>query len=128
MAEDCFNVFNSNREHTKLIDVVCLSISLVGGTEEVRVFIESNFNNLASCILEKIQSNKDFDLIKSFAELCGMTTKKVSPLPLINCPELKTIIMLFSEFLAQTSENDANTQIIFVLHDLVCNPNSDVRR
>lgn len=128
VATDCFTSFNNNRDNIKCIDVCCLAISLIGGTPEVKHFIENNFNDLVSCILQKLESNHDMDLIKAFAELWCMVTKKVSPVPIVTCPDLRTLIILFSEFLMNTIENDANTEIIFFLHDLICNPNTDVRR
>ena len=56
-----------------------------------------------------------------------MSTKKVSPYPMVNCPDLEKVILLFGEFLKTTVENEANTEIIFFLHDLVCNDDKDVR-
>lgn len=100
VATDWLNSFDSNKEHTKCIEVWYLAISLIGGTSDVNTSIESNFESSADRIQQKIEVNKDFGLIRWFSELCRITTNY---------------------------ESDSNKEIIFFLHDLLCNPNTDVR-
>lgn len=69
VAKDCFNCFNASSQNTHCITVVSLAISLVGGTNEVKEFVTTNFNDLASCILQKYKTDQDPDLVKSFAGL-----------------------------------------------------------
>lgn len=128
VSTDCFKCFSKNPENSKCIEVCCLAISLIGNRQNVCEFIENNFNNVSSILLEKVQQENNMDLVKCYAEFCGRVSKKVSPVPIITCPDLKPMIILFTEFLMNTVENDANTEIIFFLHDLVCNPNTDVRQ
>mmetsp|Transcript_1226 Transcript_1226/g.1110 ORF Transcript_1226/g.1110 Transcript_1226/m.1110 type:complete len:186 (+) Transcript_1226:568-1125(+) len=50
-----------------------------------------------------------------------MTSKKFSTTPIMSCPDFNNIVMVFSEFLANQMERDANKDIIFFFHELICN-------
>lgn len=74
-----------------------------------------------------IDIKQDYEMIKSFAEFWSRIARKYNALAIVQSKYLKTMIMLFSEFLMSTVENDANTEIVFFLNDLIWNESIEIR-
>jgi hypothetical protein len=126
VVTDCFNCFDKNKEDSKVIDVCNLALSLTVKTPEIEKFMFENFNGLVGWILGKIDG-KDTDHIKSFAQFCYMTSKKISPEPMLSWPDLEQTITLFCEFMKNIVEKEANNEIIFFFHEFVWSEHPDVQ-
>lgn len=123
-----FEAFVANKENVKCIDTCCLAITQIGGTTEVQEIILENFSKLATVILERIDPNKDSDIIKSFANFLWQIWKKVSPLPVINYSEFHSIIVLLWEYCVNKTDSESGEEIIFFLNELICSPIPEVHQ
>ena len=128
IATDCFNAFSKNIEYTKCLDVCSLSLTLMSAENpEAQKFIDENFTILAGLILDVVDIKNNYDITKSFAELCSRIARKCKPDCITKSIHIKKIIILFTEFLMETIENDANSEIVFFLNDLICHKDIEVR-
>ena len=123
-----FEAFAANKENSKWIEVWSLAIAQVGNTEEVDNTIKENFSKLAEIVLEKIDTTKDIDVIRYFASLLCQIWKKLSPSWIINYIEFKSIIKLFWEYCMNKTDNESGEEVIFFLHELICNSELEVQR
>ena len=95
--------------------------------EYAQAFIDTNYEDLAGYVMQNIDIKNDYELIKSFAQLNTKIVKKCNPAAIGQSKHLKGIVMLFCNFLTSTIENDANTEIVFFLNDLICHTDTHVR-